>query len=74
MDVLDIEKKLRPCPFCGGRAKLYFLFDIGWWQVGCYNLNCIIMPKANLDTSNLDKIVEVWNKRKYQSPPLERGA
>lgn len=56
------EEQLNPCPFCGGKAKLYNRF--GWWYVACRSLRDIC--KVDCSTIMFDspeEAVKVWNKR-----------
>lgn len=58
----EYEEQLKPCPFCGGKARLYNRF--GWWYVACGTMR----DKCKVDCSTIqfdspDKAVEVWNKR-----------
>jgi len=51
------EIKLKPCPFCGGRAILY-VWDSERWSVKC--------EKCNITTSPYGKCAltqEIWNRR-----------
>lgn len=53
--------ELKPCPFCGGEAKIHSLTDI----IGCYRVRCTKCPvefgqywfyrKADL--------IKAWNRR-----------
>ena len=59
------EIKLKPCPFCGGEAKLYS--GIGYAVVGCKKEDC--QGSACCYKYNSKKeAIEHWNTRK----PMER--
>lgn len=30
-----MTEKLKPCPFCGGEARLFFTEETGFWDVQC---------------------------------------
>ena len=53
-----IKVKLKPCPFCGGKA--------GVWQTGgaeMYYVNC---KKCRVTTDylpSMEQAIEAWNKR-----------
>lgn len=56
------EDKLKPCPFCGGKARLYT--RLGLWWVSCASLR----EKCNLECHTKmyelpDMAVKSWNKR-----------
>ena len=52
--------ELKPCPFCGGGAKL--LSRKGLHFVTCYVNACYITPKTQwYDTKA--KAIEAWNRR-----------
>ena len=64
--------ELKPCPFCGWKARLkhgsYNLFgaygtpneDRKWYGVFCYECG-VSQPKRTYDTK--EKAIEAWNKR-----------
>lgn len=62
--------KLKPCPFCGGRAKLYVTWDME--KVMCTRCKCQTpeYKRNGLNDGFMDgrKVVKKWNTRK----PMER--
>lgn len=79
-----MQKTLKPCPHCGGRASLrdnysnrtkgYFVFvrcDVCGATSGTYT--CDSVP-ADDDWNNkaCDKAIEAWNLRKYHDEVAER--
>ncbi len=67
----SINSKLRPCPFCGGKAVLYVKSGV---QVVC--MSCGIgtsiysdvafqkgVSQERFTTSSIDKVIEEWNRR-----------
>ncbi len=55
------NKELKPCPFCGGKAKLWTAKDSfdsnGWYsEVTCQHCNA-------RTTGNEDEAIDAWNKR-----------
>lgn len=57
--------KLKPCPFCGGEAKVGRIF--GHETVFCTGCDACILPSpynsfANAD-NELDESIKMWNKR-----------
>lgn len=65
------EKKLKPCPFCGGKAEIIHSepstarFNEGAIHsaVACFNINCRVMPYPKLWEVNEVEAVKAWNTR-----------
>lgn len=57
-----MSDKLKPCPFCGGEAKLHEAYDIegnhAVWRILCTECN---MVTAYYNTP--DCVVDAWNRR-----------
>lgn len=59
---MDDTKKLKPCPFCGGRAELTKFRQT--WSVGCARdiLKCPCKPWTGSQWTE-EKAIEIWNRR-----------
>lgn len=59
------EPILKPCPFCGGEAKLYPYSNItDWWSVGCETSGCIGNHNDDARFFSCKKsAIEAWNRR-----------
>ena len=56
--------ELKPCPFCGGKAKAYVTIR-GFYGVDCDSNECITHTMvANYDTKEI--AIEEWNRRAEQ--------
>lgn len=52
------EQKLKPCPFCGGKAKVWEdLFIRFSWTTYCVKCG------ASVREGTKEKVIEAWNKR-----------
>ena len=59
------EIKLKPCPFCGGKAKLLkdeFGSTPDWWYAACRNLDCRVHAETT-DRPTPQEAAEIWNRR-----------
>lgn len=56
----DGNKKLKRCPFCGSRARIFTAAN-GNYGIECDKIGCVTM----LATQNrsVEKIVNDWNRR-----------
>lgn len=59
---MNEEKKLKQCPFCGGKAELYRISSR--WVVGCTTSmqKCPCRPWTGGQTSQ-EEAIEIWNRR-----------
>ena len=59
------EIKLKPCPFCGGKAEL-LKDELGrtsdWWYAACSNLDCGIYAQT-ADRPTPQEAAKLWNRR-----------
>lgn len=59
------EIKLKPCPFCGGKAELMkndFWSSADWWYVTCSNPHCGVHAETS-DRPTPQEAAEIWNRR-----------
>lgn len=59
------EIKLKPCPFCGGKAKLRkneFFRVADWWYAACGNPDCGVYAET-VDRPTPQEAAELWNRR-----------
>lgn len=61
------EIKLKPCPFCGGEAKINRMPHLWEYSVQCNNVDCIVHPETE-GYEKGEEAIEAWNTRK----PMER--
>jgi Lar family restriction alleviation protein len=59
--VWEMKEELKPCPFCGKKAKLHRLFGLPkFWKVSCKNFYCAGMTKCYREKQ---LAIAAWNKR-----------
>lgn len=64
-------QKLKPCPFCGGRAYLSERMNGGYY-VECESINGCLAESGNYDTKG--QAIEAWNRRAVDTDGLLRIA
>ena len=72
-----MSEELKPCPFCGGKAKVEIL---GVWEngdtgynVNCRNKGCPVMPDTKCFLS-AEKAIAAWNTRADRTCKMEQVA
>lgn len=55
------QEKLKPCPFCGGKAKADYNCNYNYHYVFCRDCDARVY---NYDSE--EKAIEEWNKRIYE--------
>lgn len=62
----DIVERLKPCPFCGHKPKLFGSMsestNRGFFSIRCVNLNCPASSVSVMDKQS-DKAAARWNTR-----------
>lgn len=70
-----MNDKLKPCPFCGGEAKMYrgsiWNSKVRW--ISCENDGCKIQPETPA-YDNEDEAIEAWNIRAEIQEDYKRKA
>jgi hypothetical protein len=56
-------KKLKPCPFCGGEARVGRDSFSGLFCVGCLNDECLGFSGLGWIYKKEEEAIEAWNKR-----------
>lgn len=71
-----MNKKLKPCPFCGCPAELYIIpkeenpqWDKNgiWWRVRCASEWCIIGRSIKIYCVDENDAIAEWNSRKRKN-------
>lgn len=61
--------KLKPCPFCCGKARLLSEMSFGKqkkvWFVVCDGIGCGVMPET-IDADTPQEAAEIWNRRAWE--------
>ena len=55
-----MDEKLKPCPFCGGKA--YIDGERHWWVVVCDACKCRL-GENNAEFETKEEAIEAWNTR-----------
>ena len=58
-----MSDSIRPCPFCGGEARLFFAEEAGFWDVQCQS--CGAQPFLRRKDH---EAIEAWNRRAGDVP------
>lgn len=57
-------KELKPCPFCGEKAKIFHVNPTGY-KVGCITTDCVMLPPTKEEVfTNAFAASSKWNDRK----------
>ena len=64
------ESQLKPCPFCGSKARLNNSF--GWFTARCTAKisNCDVFPET-MACRTIEEVIKLWNTRSAESKVLE---
>ena len=61
----DMEERMKPCPFCGGEAKLVKRkFKVGFYPSGgTYYIHCKKCLVTTQPRTSAESVIETWNRR-----------
>lgn len=60
-----MNNELKPCPFCGGEAKME-RYDSSLMYIRCSNNKCLVDPKTVFCKSS-EQAIRIWNTRFNES-------
>lgn len=63
MEVLTMIE-LKPCPFCGGKARLLVSNGVRVLCPKCGATTRILIDSERIETSAVEDVIEAWNRRK----------
>ena len=55
--------ELEPCPFCGGKARLFVNGGVRVLCSKCYASTKILTDNMEYESNAVETVVEVWNRR-----------
>ena len=55
--------ELKPCPFCGGEARLFVDDGVRVLCNKCHASSEILVDSEYYKTSAVEKVIEAWNRR-----------
>lgn len=69
-----MKEKIKPCPFCGGKPKVYStpttgMFE-GFAQIGCERCN---VTQIGTQYRNVKEATEAWNRRAVIKDEVTEG-
>lgn len=70
----ELDKELKPCPFCGGKAQIFYVKYRG---SECWFVKCDLCDSKIKEYETPVKALDFWNKRKDQEEddrePVEKS-
>lgn len=55
--------ELKPCPFCGGKARLFVSSGVRVLCSKCYASTMILTDDMGYSSNAVERVTEKWNKR-----------
>ena len=55
--------ELKPCPFCGGEARLFVNGGVRVICSKCYASTRIMSDEIEYDSNAVETVIEAWNRR-----------
>ena len=62
MTIMSDKTKLKPCPFCGGKAKLKLNFD-AYLTVEVFKIYCVQCGIQTFYNWSRQQVFKKWNRR-----------
>lgn len=56
--------ELKPCPFCGGKARLFAGNGVRVLCTKCGATTRILVDSERIETNAVEDVIEAWNMRK----------
>ena len=56
--------ELKPCPFCGGKARLFVSNGVRVLCPECGATTRILVDSERIETSAVEDVIKAWNRRK----------
>ena len=54
---------LKPCPFCGGKSRLFVSGDVRVICSKCHASTMILTDNMEYESNAVETVVEAWNRR-----------
>lgn len=55
--------ELKPCPFCGGKARLFVNGGVRVLCSKCYARTKILTDELEYSSNAVEAVIEAWNRR-----------
>lgn len=55
--------ELKPCPFCGGAARLFANSGVRVICTKCYASTRILTDELEFNSNAVETVIEAWNRR-----------
>lgn len=55
--------ELKPCPFCGGKARLFVSNGVRVFCTKCSATTRILVDSERVGTSTVEDVIKAWNRR-----------
>lgn len=55
--------ELKPCPFCGGKARLFVNGGVRVICPKCYASTRILTDEMEYESNAVETVIEAWNRR-----------
>lgn len=55
--------ELKPCPFCGGKPRLFVSNGVRVICSKCYASTKVLTDRMENDSNATERVIEAWNRR-----------